>query len=495
MGRNDNNLGFYLFIFFSSALCTIYCLLFHPITYEAQGDFPSYLDLAKQIYGLPGATTTDLGHRSPLYSVILGLFIKIFGEPQYLIWLMGFQYLLIFLSSTLIYKLIFQLTDNQTTAFIAGIAGVLNLTTIFFGFMILSETLALFLLTVAVWLLIKYYRERTTGIIVLTGLVLGMLILARYNMIGMPLVIAGLLVVVFVFEKQKARLHKVLLDISLYVFSIMFILNIWAFRNYLTSGRYELFPKHHTGQRWAVPATISPGDNVSIEYRDVLDIFLKTREELLIKEQNREYRKSSLLEYGVIKRINDYFRSDVSGYLLYKDSEEELLRHYNLEKNTDGIRALNDKLKPFYNEIAAQNKKEIRRLRTYSFLYSFKHISPTLPGKEPVNLNILPSFILKTYKVLFILIVVLTYIGSVIHTVRMLLHKENFRNGLEWVLLYGIIWYFPAVNWYANVLGDANRFRFPADMVIIALFVALSLRFYRRMLRPEKIHERRQAKA
>ena len=57
------------------------------------------------------------------------------------------------------------------------------------------------------------------------------------------------------------------------------------------------------------------------------------------------------------KKINDYFRSDVSGYLLYKDSEEELLRYYNLEKSTEGVRALNDKLKPFYNEIAAQNKK------------------------------------------------------------------------------------------------------------------------------------------
>jgi hypothetical protein len=495
MGSSNKYFGFYLFIFFSSALCTIYSLFFHPITYEAQGDFPSYLDLAKQIYGLPGATTADLSHRSPLYSVILGLFIMIFGESQYLVWLMGFQYFLIFFSSVLIYKLIFQLTDNQTAAFTASIAGIINLTTVFFGFMILSETLALFLFTVTAWLLMKYYRGRGAGIIVMTGLVLGMLILARYNLIGLPLVIVCLLVVVFVFEVQKTRLNKKLLDISLFVFSILFILNIWAFRNYLTSGRYELIPKHHGGQRWAVPATINPDNNVSNEYREVLGIFLKTREELLIKEQNREYRKSSLLEYGVIKRINDYFRSDVSGYLLYKDSEEELLCHYNLEKNTDGIRALNDKLKPFYDEIAAQNKREIRRLRTYSFLYSFKHISPTLPGKEPVNLNMLPSSILKAYKVLFILIVVLTYIGSIVHTARILLKKDNSRNGLEWILLYGIIWYFPVVNWYANVLGDANRFRYPADMLIIALFVALSFRFYRRILRPNKINEKRQAAA
>jgi hypothetical protein len=470
-------------------------LFFHPITYEAQGDFPSYLDLAKQIYGLPGATTADLSHRSPLYSVILGLFIMIFGEPQYLIWLMAFQYFLIFLSAILIFQLIFQLTQNQSAAFIAGIAGVINLTTVFFGFMILSETLALFLFTLTAWLLVRYYQERTTRIIVLTGLILGILILARYNMIGLPLVVAGLLVVVFVSEKQKARPFKISLDISLFVFSVLFVLNLWAFRNYLTLGRFELIPKHHTGQRWAVPATINPENNVSPEYSEVLRIFLRKREKLLALEANREYRKSSLLEYGVIKKINDYFRSDVSGYLLYKDSEDELLRYYNLEKNTEGIRALNDKLKPFYNEIAAQNKREIRRLRTYSLLYSFKHISPTLPGKEPGNLNILPAFILKAYKVIFILIAVLTYIGSAVHTLRMLFQKEGFRNGLEWILLYGLIWYFPVINWYANVLGDANRFRYPADMIIIALFVALSFRFYRRMLQQGKIHENRQATA
>ena len=481
MGKSNKYLGFYLFIFFSSALCTIYSLFFHPITYEAQGDFPAYLDLAKQIYGLPGAGTEDLSHRSPLYSVILGMFILIFGESRYLVWLMVFQYFLIFLSSILIYKIIYQLTDNQTSAFFAGITGVINLTTVFFGFMILSETLALFLFTVTAWLVMKYYHERSTAAIVLTGLMLGMLTLARYNMIGLPLVVTALLIIVFVSERQSIRLRKVFLDMSLFIVSILVILNLWAFRNYLTSGRFELIPKHHAGQRWAVPATINPGNIVSSEYREVLKIFLKTREELLVREENREYRKSSLLEYGVIKKINDYFRSDVSGYLLYKDSEEELLRYYNLEKSTEGVRALNDKLKPFYNEIAAQNKKEIRRLRTYSLLYSFKHISPTLPGKEPVNLNILPSFVLRAYKVLFILIVVLTYFGSVIHTVYMLLHKGNLKSGMEWFLLYGMIWYFPVINWYANVLGDANRFRYPADMVIIALFVALCFRFYRRI--------------
>jgi 4-amino-4-deoxy-L-arabinose transferase-like glycosyltransferase len=484
--RSNKFFSFAVFVFLSGTLCLLYCLTFRPITYEARGDFPAYIDLARQIYHLPGAPSTDLSHRSPLYSVILGLFVLVFGDTRYLVAMMVFQYVLIFLSSLLIYRIISQLTGNRYAAFIAGIAGVINLTTIFFGFMIISETLALFLFTAMTWLLIRYYHRNKPGIAVMAGLVTGLLVLARYNMIGLPAVIAVLLVTMFITRKNRAGLSAALRDISIYILGVIVVVNIWAFRNYLTYGRYELIPKHHRGQRWAVPATINPGDTVSSEFKEVLKIFLETREKLLASTGSTHYRKSSLLEYGLIERINNYFRPAVSGYLLYRDSEEELLNYYHLEKSSEGIRTLNVKLKPFYNEIAEQNKKDLRRFRVYSFLYSFKHISPTLPGDKPVNLNRLPSVILKSYKILFILLVVLTYLGSVVHIIYMLTRKGEIRNGFQWVILYGLIWYFPAVNWYANVLGDANRFRYPADMLIIGLFIALITHFYYFFLKPGK---------
>ncbi|MFN2336741.1 MAG: hypothetical protein ABR560_07200, partial [Bacteroidales bacterium] len=108
-------------------------MVFQSVTYEAQGDFPAYLDLARQIFHLPGASTTDLSHRSPLYSIILGLFLMVFGEPQYLAAMMVVQYALIFAASLLVYKIIHQLTGHTAAAFAAGIAGIANLTTIFFG--------------------------------------------------------------------------------------------------------------------------------------------------------------------------------------------------------------------------------------------------------------------------------------------------------------------------------------------------------------------------
>jgi 4-amino-4-deoxy-L-arabinose transferase-like glycosyltransferase len=475
---------FTVFILLSSAICFSYCLLFRPITYEAQGDFPAYLDLAKQIYHLPGATATDLSHRSPLYSLVLGLFILVFGEAHYLVVLMVFQYILICTSSLFIYRIILRLTGARTAAFIAGLAGILNLTTVFFGFMILSETLALALFTVMAWLLTKYYETGTTITITFAGIITGLLVLSRYNMVGIPLVIVVLLVIVAVLNRVTIKPARMMRDLSLFVLGTAVIVSLWAFRNYQTYGRFELIPRSQTGQRWAVPATINPADRVSEEYSEVLAIFLSTRETLLEKEAQRQYRKSSLLEYGFIKRINDYFRPEVSGYLLYRDSENELLTFYHLRKDPDGIRTLNEKLKPFYEEIAYQNRNQINRLRVYSFLYSFKHISPTLATKEPVNLNRLPSFVLKAYKALFIIIMLLTYAGSLVHIAFLLRRKESFRQGMPWIMMYAIIWYFPVINTYANVLSDANRFRFPADMLILGLFVALCFRLFHIVIRP-----------
>lgn len=474
MRRRDRATNSYrIFIFVAGAIIISYMFLFRPITYEAQGDFPAYLDLARQIFHLPGASDTDLSHRSPLYSIVLGLFLLVFGEPHYLTALMVFNYVLIFISSLLIYKIVCLLTEDITAALIAGIAGVVNLTTIFFGYMVLSESLALFLFTLMTWLILRNYNSGRPWRILLAGLTTGLLIMTRFNMIGIPAVVVLMLIMAAAVDIKRVSLPGVLRDISLFITGVVLITSLWALRNYVIFDRFELIPKHHTGQRWAVPATIDEENIVAVEYSGVHEIFLRTREQLLEKERSGVYRKSSLLENDFFRKINDSFRPEVSGYFMYRDSEDELLAWYGLEKNPEGIRKLNEELKPYYEEIATQNRKNINRLRVYSFLYSFKHISPALPAKEPMNLNVLPSFVLKAYKLLFILIVVMTYLGSAVHMIWMIIGRGRLQKALPWLFMYGLIWYFPLANTYANVMGDANRFRYPADMLITGLFVAL----------------------
>ena len=472
MGREGDRTLFNVFVFAGGALCLLFAIIFRPITFEGQGDYPAYLDLARQIFHLPGATENDLSHRSPLYSLLMGLFILLFGEAHYTVPLVLFQYGLVFLSSLLVYRIVLMLIGRDTAAFIAAFAGIVNLATIFFGYMILSETLALFLFTLLVWLLFYYVNGAGRMVIITAGLVTGLLILARFNMLGLPVVILVLLTIFFIFGKPRCGIRKIAVDLSLFVIGLCFVLNGWAFRNYLEYGRYELLPRHHLGVRWAIPATISPSDTVSSEYQPVLDIFLQTRGELIEKERSRVNRQSSLLENDFVRKVNDSFRPSVSGYLMYRDSEEELLRHYELAKNQEGLRLLNEKLKPFYGQIAAQHKSEISRFRIYSLLYTFKHISPTIAGEERLNLNKVPSPLLKAYKMLFIAVALFVYLASLLHTIYMLMRRKRIRAGLQWLMIYGLIWYFPVVNWYANVLGDANRFRYPADMLLAGLFVS-----------------------
>ena len=464
--------AFTLFMAAGAALCILYSLLFRPVTWEAQGDYPEYLELARQIFHLPGATGLDLGHRSPLYSVIMGIFILLFGEGHYLVPLVVFQYLPVFLSSLLVYKIMLLLTGRDHVAFAAGIAGLLNLATLYFGYAVLSETLALFLFTLTAWLLLRYVRSGSRMVIAAAGLVTGLLILSRFNMMGLPVVILFLLVLFFIIRRPGQGWREPAAGLLLFSAALAFTLNLWALRNYLETGRYELVPRHHMGARWAVPATISPSDSVNPEYREVHDIFLRTRGVLLGAGEARVYRKSSLMEYGFIRRLNNNMRPQVSGYLMYRDSERDLLRHYGLDDTPGDILVLNEKLKPYYGQIAAQHGKELGRFRIYSLLYTFKHISPTLPGDGKMNLNRLPSPLLQGYKLLFILAMALAYAGSVVHMIYMLFRRERLRRGLKWFVLYGLIWYFPVVNWYASVLGDANRFRYPADMVLIGLAVS-----------------------
>ena len=50
MWRERDRTLFRVFIFAGGALCLFYAIIFRPITFEGQGDYPAYLDLARLIH-------------------------------------------------------------------------------------------------------------------------------------------------------------------------------------------------------------------------------------------------------------------------------------------------------------------------------------------------------------------------------------------------------------------------------------------------------------
>ena len=191
----------------------------------------------------------------------MGLFILLFGEGHYLVPLVVFQYILVFFSSVLVYKIILLLSGRDKVAFAAGVAGIVNLATIFFGYTILSETLALFLFTLSSWLLLRYVHSGGNKVITAAGLVTGLLILSRFNMMGLPVVIIVLLILYFVIG-NRIPFREIVTGLALFVAGLAFVLSLWALRNYRRRGDMWWCPGI-IWVPWAVPATISPSDSVS----------------------------------------------------------------------------------------------------------------------------------------------------------------------------------------------------------------------------------------
>jgi hypothetical protein len=471
------------FIIINILLCIFYCFFFNPITKELLGDAPSYIDLAKQIFNLPNAPTYDLSGRSPLYSIIIGFFMLIFSENTFILPIVVFQYLLIFLTSWIIYKLLFLMSKDNWISFVAGTTSSLNLSTIFFAYTIATETVAIFLFTYTVYQILKYFKEKKTINVFFAGLFSALLVLDRFNTIGIPIIFIFVLMVFIIFRFEKKSIKRYLKDLFIIILPIIVILNGWAMYNFLNNRFYNIIPPCHTGQRWAIPATIKKENVVSQKNKEVLNIYLKHIE---VQKQNGKVinnnKKGSLLENSVISKLNEWFIPDANGYYLYRSSEKELLEYYHLTETPCAINQLGKNLIPFYNEIAKQNRKQLFHLRLYSFLYTFKSNSTTIDGKANINLNKLPVYLLVSYKLIFIFIIIIVYAISIVHIFRIIFKKQLYAK-FAWFTLYAFIWYFPLINFYANVMGDANRFKYPTESIIIGIFIFQITLIVRRLVK------------
>lgn len=477
-------ISFRTYLVISLLICIVFILLFQPIVIDAKGDALRYIDLSKQLFNIPGASDVDLSHRSPFYSTILGLFNLVFGEDNYLKAIIVFQYIMVYISGLIIYKLTFSLSSSKVLSFIAALVSLFNLSTVFFAYNILTETTALLLFTLIVFYSIKYFKTCSSKYLIFVGIASGILVLTRFNMIGLPLVSSILIGLYLFLKKQHFKVY--ISHLGAFALPVLIVLNTYAMFNYTNRGFYGVLRAGQSGQRWAIPSTINERNIVSEEYSDILEIFLETRKSLVNEKKEIAYKKASLLNNKIINSIFYYFKSEVNGYKLYLESEEKLLQYYNLDYSTQNINKLGEKLEPFYREIAKQNRLELSVLRAFSFLYTFKYVSPILPGNSGKNLNLLPSSIHLVYKIGFILISVLAYFYALFHGVYLLLRKRLLPNYAN-IVLYSYLWYFPLVHVYANVMEDANRFKYPAESIIIIVFFIFMYNTFNKVIRKRLI--------
>ena len=300
------------------------------------------------------------------------------------------------------------------------------------------------------------------------GSVVGLFSLARFN--AVPLIVTFIILLPFVLKHQKAQAGRWVFSVGAFLIPYLLVINAWCLYNYYNNGFYGLFPR--TGlevPRNVTVASIRPENTVSGANKPVLDIFVSARAEYLssalpqIKGSFKEYDR-----FGILSGLYD-------GYAIYGLAAPKLRKFYNLPEQS-GEYELSANLAGFYREIPAQNKAYISKFRFFSLLSSFRASSGgALPEKYgKINLNILPPFAFKVYKVGFLFISFSVFIAFFFFIGNGIKNAWHFDFTL--LTMFLIVFSFWGINFVFVTENDANRYKFPAAPFIIGLFVYYVMR-------------------
>ena len=475
-----SNISAYTFIAILVVLNLVLAVYATPVT--DFGDASSYIKLSKTFLG--EVENANLQNRSPLYSIILAGFMLIFKAPPVFKAMIVFQYMLVAISAWLVYLLFRRLFQKKELAMLVALLFNLSFSTIFYANIIQTEILSVFLLVASIFLLLWVLDTSSFLWIISLGVALGLFSLARFNTI--PLIIPFVLLLGYILLRQKVSFKKWFFSMGAFILSYAFIINLWCLYNYHQQGVYRLFPGVSVGMPLNPPlnitlASIRPGNKVSEANKPVLEIFLKAREVYL--SRNTSVLKGSLSRLDKSGILDGLF----SGYAIYNIASPELEAHYDLLKRTNKLKSAWD-FGIFLREIAAQNKGFIWKYRFYSLLNSFRaSCGGALPvGYGNINLNILPSLAFITFKFVFTFISVFVFIAFFFFLLSVV--KAKFKPDITLLTMFFIVFSFWGINFLFYTVGDANRFKYPVDPLIIGLFVYY---FYEliKWLKIKKIHK------
>lgn len=436
------------------------------------GDETDYIAFSKSLLG--DGSSARYTTRSPLFSIIMAGFMLILKAPILYKVIVVFQYVLVIITAWLIFFSFQRLFKRKEPAMLIAILFNLSFSTIYFANILLTEILSVFLLVLSVHLLLRFFDQNNLARVFLLGIAVGLLALARFNAI--PLIVTFTVLLGYILIRQKAPILKWIYSMTSFIFSYALIINLWCGYNYLHHGFYQLFPQASAQigipkiSRNMIIASIRPENIVSNENKPVLEIFLKAREKFF--SMKRADLKGSFIFLDKKNILSGLF----SGYPIFLLAEPELKVHYKLSGDPN-ISAIASKLNSFIEEISAQNKRYVFRFRIYSLLNGFRASSggslPLEYGK--INLNILPAIIFKIYKLLFLMIsgfVIISFFFFIFNTV-----KTKFIPDITLLTLFLIVFSFWGINFVFITVGDANRFKFPAEPLIIGLFVYYLIKF------------------
>jgi len=463
--KNKTDLVFYS----TSFLLTIfYILLFKPV-YDI-GDGPSYLSYAQTI--VENGDTGSFIHRSPLYPFLLALVMKTIGFESLPRIVVVIQYMLIFGAAITLFNIVNHFLTEQKSL-ITVLLFFFSFSTIYYGYMVLTEILTIFLFLLSTWALMKWIDMKSGYFLLLSGILTSLLILSRFN--TLPLIAGFLFIIVYsvIFAERSTSVYSVLGKVFIFLLPLMIVLNIFAFYNYRVNDFYGLFPTGGSPliSRNAILATIDGTEPVSDENKTVYNIFLEAANRQKLKVTTEK--KASLLQIWK----PDFIGKLYSGYKIYSSAMPALCSLYGINPETPEPQ-ISGNLKPFYKEIVSLNRDRIFMMRIYSLLNSFRSSSGiTMAGNENINLGLLPAWSIMTYKSAMIFISLFTFVAVFLYLgYRIVTFKI-----IDPVFLTIIVLYlsFYMINFFFVIAGDSNRYKFPSEPLMFGLFVYFVAKFMR----------------
>lgn len=455
------------FVITSFFLCLFYAIIFEPVGIENQGDQETYLQMAFDFNEGIGVSSMQT-HRSPLYPLILSCILSISGPINLLDFIVFFQFILVFISSLIVFHIFKRIIKDLWWVFGIGILFLLSFSTLSFAYTIVSEILTIFLFLLSALLNLLYFEKSKPIFLIFAGTILGLAILARFNLLVLPIFIVFSILCHQLLIAHEKKLSFLISNCLIYVGSVLFVLNLWCMYNVEQHGSYFLFPKSHMGKRFTAMALVKDGQDMPVEYRKAHNIILKAKNDFLLAETNSKMRKSSLFNMLGEDRRMHYIELTM-GYRLFMKVADTLFVIYNINPQLpDAQDQLASKMRGYYNILEKQSPNTLLELRLFSLLNSFKYSSSGDSQYHRKNLAKLPSAVILSYKFLFLLISGAFIILSLVFIVRVIIRKTYRENFIVLFLLL-LVSYFPAINFMAVTYSDASRFKFPAEPLIFGL--------------------------
>jgi 4-amino-4-deoxy-L-arabinose transferase-like glycosyltransferase len=172
-------------------------------------------------------------YREPVYPGFLALIYWVTGIKPFIA--VFIQILLNVFSLALIYRIVLLLFDNKEVATIAGLIFAVDIHSIFVANTLLSDTLFVFLLLLSIYYFLSGLQHKSLAKCSFSAVFIGLACLTRPVLLLYPFV---LLFMIIVFYKNPLKWTSKMM--VLYFAITYFLVGLWAFRNHITYGKWQL---------------------------------------------------------------------------------------------------------------------------------------------------------------------------------------------------------------------------------------------------------------